>query len=49
MDKKDNTNEKYKSKKCKQFHERQYCPYGSRCLFRHDDLEEERPLPGKYR
>ena len=34
-------NAKYKSKTCNTFNERLYCPYGKRCLFRHDDRELE--------
>jgi hypothetical protein len=30
-------NEKYKSKICKQFSEKLFCPYGNRCLFKHED------------
>lgn len=29
-------NNKYKSKLCKQFHEKKFCPYGKRCLFIHE-------------
>ncbi len=29
-------NQKYKSKYCKQFHEKNFCPYGKRCLFIHE-------------
>jgi len=34
---KDPRNEKYKSKECASFNNRLHCPYGKRCLFRHDD------------
>ena len=27
----------YKKEKCKSFHERGYCSYGTRCQFRHDE------------
>ena len=30
-------NAKYKSKTCTTFNEKLYCPYGKRCLFKHDD------------
>jgi Zinc finger C-x8-C-x5-C-x3-H type (and similar)/CCCH-type zinc finger len=31
----------YKTKKCKQFHEKGYCQYGNRCQFKHRDLSQE--------
>ena len=31
----------YKTKKCKQFHEKGYCQYGNRCQFRHRDLSQD--------
>jgi hypothetical protein len=30
-------NAKYKSKTCTTFNERLFCPYGQRCLFKHED------------
>ena len=27
---------KYKSQNCRAFHKDKYCPYGSRCVFRHE-------------
>lgn len=36
---KEPTNNKYKSKACKQFHEKLTCPYGRRCLFKHEDRQ----------
>jgi hypothetical protein len=30
-------NNKYKSKTCTTFTERLFCPYGQRCLFKHED------------
>jgi hypothetical protein len=38
---KTNMGSKYKTKKCKQFHEQGYCIYGNRCQFKHRDLSEE--------
>lgn len=37
MDKGAPCNAKYKSKDCVTFQEKLFCPYGRRCLFRHDD------------
>ena len=31
----------YKTKKCKQFHEKGYCQYGNRCQFKHRDISED--------
>lgn len=32
-------NNKYKSKTCTTFNEKLYCPYGQRCLFKHEDRQ----------
>ncbi|OMJ86637.1 hypothetical protein SteCoe_11786 [Stentor coeruleus] len=34
-------NSNYRTKKCKQFHEKGYCQYGNRCLFKHRDDSAE--------
>ena len=34
---KPSTNSKYKSKLCTSFHTQMFCPYGNRCLFKHDE------------
>jgi hypothetical protein len=39
MTKKDPVHDKYKSKECKQFHEKAFCPYGKRCQFRHEERD----------
>lgn len=31
----------YRTKKCKQFHEKGYCQYGNRCQFKHRDLSQD--------
>jgi putative component of toxin-antitoxin plasmid stabilization module len=35
---------KYKTKKCKQFHEQGVCQYGSRCQFKHRDTADTTPV-----
>lgn len=41
-----NVNPNYKTKKCIQFYENGYCPYGSRCQFLHkNEQQEEKTQP----
>lgn len=37
----------YKTKKCKQFHEKGYCQYGNRCQFLHKSANEKKSTPEK--
>lgn len=37
---KTHVNPNYKTKKCIQFHEKGYCPYGSRCQFMHKEMSD---------
>lgn len=36
VDASQNQHDKYKSQNCRQFHQEQYCGYGTRCHFRHE-------------
>ena len=39
-----NVNPNYKTKKCIQFYENGYCPYGSRCQFLHKNEPQEEKI-----
>ena len=41
---KSNMGQKYKTKKCKQFHEQGVCQYGTRCQFKHRDTADTTPV-----
>ena len=41
---KSNIGQKYKTKKCKQFHEQGVCQYGTRCQFKHRDTADTTPV-----